>query len=209
MSSRQSHTRFALIRHARTLWNQDRLIQGQNDSDLTALGRQQAVAWGQRLKGQLFNRILSSDLGRSVATAEEINQSLKIPMDNTSNLRELDWGDWTGKRIQDIKAKTPDLLKQQEAAGWRFCPPGGESRRAAWLRARETLQAAARKWPGEAILTVTHEGIIKCLLYGLKQREFLPHEPALIRPYHLHWLVARDGELLIEQVNALALDSVL
>jgi len=206
MPEGQSHTRFGLIRHAQTLWNQDKLIQGQNDSELTTMGRQQANAWGRRLKEQPFDRILSSDLGRAVATAQEINYSLQIPMDTTPAIRELDWGDWTGKRIQEIKAEMPALLKSQEAAGWQFCPPSGESRRAAWLRARAALQDAARKWQHETILTVTHEGIIKCLLYGLKLREFLPHEPALIAPYHLHWVVVRDGELLIDQINAIALN---
>ena len=124
----------------------------------------------------------------------------------TPGLRELDWGDWTGKRIQDIKAETPILLKSLEAAGWQFCTPGGESREAAKLRARAALKEAAQKWPGESILAVTHEGIIKCLLYSLEQREFLPHEPAFIKPHHLHWVVVRDRELMIEQVNAVALD---
>ena len=206
MPKRKIHTRFGLIRHARTLWNQDKLIQGQSDSELTTTGRQHARQWGRQLKKQIFNRILSSDLGRTVATSQEINQMLQIPMDTTPDLRELDWGNWTGKRIQDIKVETPALLERQEAAGWRFCPPGGESRQAARQRAQAALLQAAQKWPGETILTVTHEGIIKCLLYGLEQREFLPHEPVLIAPYHLHWLVVRDGVLAIEQVNALALD---
>ena len=202
-----SHTRFGLIRHAQTLWNQKKLIQGQDDSDLTRSGWQQANAWGQRLKSQTFDRILSSDLGRTVATAQEINTSLQVPMETSPALRELDWGEWTGKRIQEIKAKAPELLKNLEATGWQFCPPGGESRSTAWSRAKTALQEAALKWPGGEILTVTHEGIIKCLLYGLEQREFLPHEPALIKPYHLHWLVIDEaGVLRIEQVNALALD---
>ncbi len=201
-----SQTRFGFIRHAQTLWNQDKLIQGQSDSELTPLGQQQGEAWGRCLIGQAFDRILSSDLGRTLATAREINHTLQVPTDLTPALRELDWGEWTGKRIQDIKAETPELLKSLEAAGWQFCPPGGESRSTAWKRARAALQGAAQKWPNENILTVTHEGIIKCLLYGLEQREFLPHEPALIKPYHLHWIAVRNGDLFIEQVNALALD---
>ena len=131
---------------------------------------------------------------------------MQIPMNTTPDLRELDWGDWTGRRIQDIKVESPVLLTSLEAAGWQFCPPGGESREDAWSRARAALQDAARKWPGETILTVTHEGIIKCLLYRLKRREFRPHEPALITPYHLHWVIVRNGELFIEQVNAISLD---
>ena len=60
-------------------------------------------------------------------------------------------------------------------------------------------------WPGETILTVIHEGVIKCLLYGLAERKFLPQEPAMIQPHHLHWLVAGETGLEIERVNAIEL----
>jgi len=126
-------------------------------------------------------------------------------MNKTSQLRELDWGAWTGQRIRDIKIEIPEELKRREAAGWRFCAPGGESRREAWIRSRNALEEASRKWPGETILTVTHEGVIKCLLYGLAERKFMPREPAMIKPLHLHWLVAGETGLGIEGLNAFKL----
>jgi len=198
-------TRFGVIRHAQTQWNVEKKIQGQNDSPLTTAGLEQSRIWGGRLSGIKFDRIFSSDLGRTLSTAKGINQPLKLPVAATSRLRELDWGSWTGKRLQEVKAKTPDVLKRMEKAGWQFCAPGGETREAVWQRARAALLSATHRWPGETILTVTHEGVIKCLLYRLEKREFLPQEPALILPYHLHWLVVRDRELAIEQINAIEL----
>ncbi len=205
MQDRESHTRFGLIRHAQTVWNLDKMIQGQKDSSLTTAGREQSRTWGEQLAALPFDRILTSDLGRTVATAELINQSLKLPMKKTSRLRELDWGTWTGRRIRDIESEIPRELRRLERAGWQFCPPGGESRRAAWMRSRNALEEASKRWPGETILTVTHEGVIKCLLYGLAERKFLPQEPAMIEPCHLHWLVAGETGLEIERVNAIEL----
>ena len=205
MLNRESSTRFGLIRHAQTVWNQDKMIQGQKDSFLTTAGREQSCTWGQRLAALTFDRILSSDLGRTVATAELINQVLRLPMKKTSRLREQDWGDWTGRRIRDIENEIPEELRIMEQAGWRFCPPGGENRRDVWLRSRDALEDASRRWPGETILTVTHEGVIKCLLYGLAERKFLPQEPAMIKPYHLHWLVVGEKGAEIEQMNAIEL----
>ena len=137
MLDRDSPTRFGLIRHAQTVWNLDKMIQGQKDSALTTTGRAQSRTWGERLAPLSFDRILTSDLGRTVATAELINRALKLPMKKTSRLRELDWGDWTGRRIRDIENEIPEELRIMEQAGWQFCPPGGESRRAVWLRSRE------------------------------------------------------------------------
>lgn len=198
-------TRFGLIRHAQTVWNQDKMIQGQKDSPLTKKGREASRAWGKQLAAVPFDRILTSDLGRTVATAELINQFLNLPIQKTALLRELNWGTWTGRRIQEIKVETPEVLRRLERAGWQFCPPGGESRQAAWMRSRKALEEAFKTWPGETILTVTHEGVIKCLLYGLAKRNFLPQEPAMIVPHHLHWLVAGERGLKIERLNAFEL----
>ena len=201
----ESSTRFGLVRHAQTVWNQDKMIQGQKDSVLTTAGRRQSCTWGQRLAVLSFDRILSSDLGRTLATAELINRVLKLPMKKTSRLREQDWGVWTGRRIRDIENESPEELRRMEQAGWQFCPPGGESRRDVWLRSRGALEDASRRWPGKTILTVTHEGVIKCLLYGLAERKFLPQEPAMIKPRYLHWLAAGETGLVIERVNAIEL----
>ena len=205
MLDRKSSTHFGLIRHAQTVWNRNKMIQGQNDSPLTTAGQEQSRTWGAHLAGLNFDRILTSDLGRTVATANLINRSLKLPMKETSLLRELDWGLWTGRRIRDIQNEIPRELKRLEQAGWQFCPPGGESRRDVWLRSRKALEDASRKWPGETILTVTHNGVIKCLLYGLADKKYLPQEPAMIKPCHLHWLVNGKTGLAIEQVNAIEL----
>jgi len=205
MLDRRSTTRFGLIRHAQTVWNLDKKIQGQNDSPLTTAGQARSRSWGVQLAGLAFDRILTSDLGRAIATANLINRSLKLPMKETSQLRELDWGLWTGRRIRDIQNEIPHELRCLEQAGWQFCPPGGESRRTAWLRSRKALEEASKKWPGETILTVTHNGVIKCLLYGLADRKYLPQEPTMIEPCHLHWLVNGERGLAIEQVNALKL----
>lgn len=205
MSDRAPHTRFGLIRHAQTVWNLDKMIQGQKDSSLTTAGQEQSRVWGEQLASVPFDRILSSDLGRTVATAGWLNKALNLPVQKTSRLRELDWGVWTGRRIRDIKMETPGELKRLEASGWQFCPPGGESRRSVWLRSRRFLEEASLKWPGQTILTVTHEGVIKCLLYGLAKRKFLPQEPVIIAPRHLHWLVVGEKGLQIEQLNAIEL----
>lgn len=198
-------TRFGLIRHAQTEWNQSKLIQGHRDSPLTPAGKSHSQSWGRKLQEMNFHRIITSDLGRTIATAEEINRIFNVPMDSWSGLREVDWGAWTGKRIAEIEAEMPAKLKEMEQKGWQFCPPGGESRTLVWQRSREALLAAASKWPGENILTVIHEGVIKCLLYGLAQRKFLPQEPALILPRHLHWLKVQNEMIQVEEINAMSL----
>ena len=198
-------TRFGLIRHAPTIWNREKRIQGQLDSTLTTEGEILCKTWGQTLSSQPWDRIVSSDLGRTLRTAELINTVLKVPMTHTPLLREVDWGEWTGRSIKQIKAENPGVLPEMEKAGWAFRPPGGEDRIAVWERAQRALMDTAEKWPQQTILVVTHEGVIKCLVYRLSQRRFLPDEPPLLKSGYVHRLVYGNDGLQIEKINAMAL----
>ena len=196
---------FGLIRHAQTVWNQEKRMQGQSDSPLTGEGEDQARKWGPQL--QLFNLdlIVSSNAGRALRTAALINATLQVPLIVDIRLREQNWGEWTGKTLKQIKKQFPGLLFEQETAGWGFCPPGGENRDSVWTRSLEALKETAKKWPGTKILVITHEGIIKSLIYRLAKREFLPKEDHLLCNNHLHWLICNRKELGIKKINALAL----
>lgn len=200
-------TRFGLIRHAQTVWNRDKKLQGQSDSPLTTQGKLQASRWGTILKQFSWERILASDTGRALKTAEIINAYLKIPLTVDSRLREQDWGQWAGKTIPQIETEAPQALDEQIKAGWDFCPPGGESRRHVLKRSRKALQEAAERYSGGNLLVVSHEGVVKSLIYHLCGRKFLPDEPAILESYQLHWLIYEDSGLQIEVINAIELES--
>ena len=199
----ETTTLFGLIRHAQTRWNREKRIQGQSDSQLTSDGKRQAAGWGQLLKPFGWDRILVSDTGRAQATAEHINTILKISLSTDRRLREQDWGQWAGKTISELKTDHGAELKVQEDAGWEFCPPGGEDRLQVWQRSHKALLEASTRWPGTKILVVTHEGVIKSLIYRLSERKFMAGEPAIIKKQHLHRLVHDDNELRVEELNVM------
>ncbi len=203
----ENQTRFGLIRHAQTVWNKEKRIQGQLDSVLTGQGKKQAEAWAGILSHYRWDRCLCSDLGRAQSTAAIINSMIKVPLVYEAGLREQNWGRWSGLTLAQLAQEKSDHLAAQTRRGWRFCPSGGEDRNHVWERGRRALESAAAKWPGESILVVTHEGVIKCLVYHLLQRRFLPTEARLLRPAHLHLLLASPGRISIEKINALALGS--
>ena len=200
-----SCTRFGLIRHSLTEWNKKKRIQGHQNSPLSKTGRTMAAAWGDELQGFHWNRILTSDLGRVQETAELINQKLRLPLHVDQLLREQDWGEWSGLSFPELFRRfTPELEKQQ-AAGWNFRPPGGESRKEVLARAQQALQNAAARWPEENILIITHEGIIKSLLYHLLDHSFLPNEAKIIKGYQLHLVRNSHGQTSLTSINHLAL----
>lgn len=186
---------FGCLRHGETAWNRDKRIQGQGEHPLTELGQEQARAWGRALVGQGWRRILSSDLGRAQETAALLNEALGLPLLADPRLREQDWGDWTGRTVKELEALDPQAVADQEAAGWDFRPPGGESRREVLDRALAALDDAARGRTGPAphtpaasgpALVITHRGVLKCLAYDCLGWTFLPHEPDPLKPRRLH-----------------------
>ena len=194
-----------MLRHAETVWNREKKIQGLHDSPLTSEGSQQAQNWGARLCAYSWDRMLVSDIGRAVETATRINDILDIPLTTEKRLREQDWGNWTGHSVREIKDSDPQVLAQQTRAGWSFCPPNGENRLKVWQRSHAALCEAAANWAGETILVVTHEGVIKSLIYHISGRQFVPEEPPLIKPMHLHRLIFDGKDLQLEKLNALPL----
>jgi probable phosphoglycerate mutase len=205
MPSEAAITRFGLVRHAETFWNRERRIQGQSDSPLTAKGKKDADNWGRQLSRFSWDCILMSDAGRAVETATRINHHLQAPIDSDPRLREQDWGRWTGQIITQIETEASNRLQTKHKTGWQFCPPGGEDRLSVWQRSHSALTEAAVRWRAGTILIVTHEGVVKSLIYHLSGRNFLPGEPALIKSYNLHWLIFSNNALQIEKINALAL----
>ena len=207
MATDNPATRFGLMRHAATEWNLHKRIQGKTDTDLIEEGIQQAGVWAARLTPVRWHRIICSDLKRAKTTADILNASLNLPITFDHRLREQDWGGWEGKTVKALRKQHPRQLARLEAAGWGFCPPGGEDRISVLKRSQQALLKAAVDWPGETILVVCHGGVMKCLLYHLHERQFLPTEPAIIRAYHLHWLTHDSNGLWIEKINAINLGS--
>jgi broad specificity phosphatase PhoE len=207
MLSEAAITRFGLVRHAETFWNREKRIQGQSDSALTAKGKKDADRWGRQLSRYAWSCILMSDAGRAVETARRINDHMQAPVESDPRLREQNWGRWTGRLITQVEKEASRVLPAGQMSGWKFCPPGGEDRLSVWQRSHKALTEAARRKCGDTILVVTHEGVIKSLIYKLSGHHFLPGELVLIKPYHLHWLVdpGTGQGIKIGKLNALKL----
>ncbi len=200
------NTKFGLIRHGETQWNIEKKVQGCGNSPLSVNGIKMAESWGQILKNMGYDRILASDLGRAVQTAQIISKILDVPISQEKGLREMDWGGWTGKGYSTVRKGTPDIVNYNDMEGWDFKPPDGESRRSVYLRSCTVLKKAHALWNNEKILVVTHEGVIHCIVNFLLNRKFVFSESLILKPSHVHCLVYdnRNG-LSIAKLNAVNL----
>ncbi len=196
---------FNLIRHGKTQWNLEKRLQGEADLPLSTEGRLQVASWCATLDRIPLDLILSSPMARARDTAEILGDHLGLRVVTAAGLREQAFGQWQGRRIEEIRQTSPGIVEFQESLGWHFCPPGGEPRHGVLERALAALKAAAARFRDRQILVVTHNGVIRSLVYHALDRAFLPGEKRVIRDGHLHRF-SWDKGLRLEKLNAMNLN---
>lgn len=192
-------TVFGLFRHGQTVWNREKRLQGRLDSPLTDEGKSTLHKWAKQLRDQNWQRIIASDLGRVQETVAALD--LPLPTRFDSKLREQDWGDWEGLTLAEVRRDHGNYLASQTEAGWDFRPPGGESRREVRDRVIDCLESIYQCHPAERILLICHLSVIKCFIYHISGRKFLPGEPKLLKKACMHEIIRTPAGLQLGRIN--------
>jgi probable phosphoglycerate mutase len=185
-------TRLLVIRHGLTDWNEAGLIQGRTDRPLSEGGR--AALRGMSVPdGWDQAACLSSPLIRAMETA----RLLGLNPAPEPRLIEMNWGEWEGKSLRELRAKLGEEMAVNEAQGLDFRPPGGESPRDVQERLRPLLAGL----DGPAI-AATHKGVLRALYAlatGWDMREKPPHR--LAEGCAHAFAINGSGVAAIEQLN--------
>ncbi|HEV8557020.1 MAG TPA: histidine phosphatase family protein [Actinophytocola sp.] len=155
--------RLVLWRHGETDYNATGRMQGQLDSMLTQVGRNQARFAVPVLARFAPDVVVSSDLRRATDTATVFTTATGVPLRIDKRLRETNLGIWQGLTSADVDEQWPGSRRLwQTDPTW--SPPGGESRVEVAARAYEVVadldQAAAEM---ETTLVCAHGGLITAL----------------------------------------------
>jgi probable phosphoglycerate mutase len=150
--------RICLIRHARTPWNEAGRIQGRTDIPLGPAGRAQAASW--RLPPDFAD---AACVTSPLARARETAAILGFPAAAVDpRLAEMRWGSFEGRTLEDLRAEHGEAMRNREALGIDFRPPGGESPRLVAERLSACLADLAAT--GRDHLLVAHKGILRASL---------------------------------------------
>ncbi len=95
-----------LIRHCLTEYNRQHRLQGKTDIPLSDYGVRQAKENRSNLDGLNIELIVASDLLRAQQTAEIYADYLGLEVNLDAGLQELDHGDWEGRSIDELHART-------------------------------------------------------------------------------------------------------
>jgi broad specificity phosphatase PhoE len=168
------HNRFYLIRHA-DVENPRGILYGHLDGfDLSALGRAQSAALGDRLRSSGVNRIVHSPLARAAETARIIAEKLPQPseMEVDADLREAEFSRYLqGVPFWQIPVRRPLWLVHKAKRG---LLPGDETIEVMGGRVLGVVRRLAREHPGDTIALVSHADPLNAawiLLDGRPQNE--------------------------------------
>ncbi|WP_214473567.1 histidine phosphatase family protein [Mesorhizobium sp. dw_380] len=156
-----------LVRHGQTAWNAEFRLQGQADTDLNVLGREQATGNGHRLAElvgdpQHFD-FVASPMRRTRETMERIRAAMKLdPLAYRTDARlvEVNFGDWQGFTFAELETRYPGASRTRALDKWNFQPPGegAESYQMLLERVKPWFDALEH-----STICVTHGGVMRTL----------------------------------------------
>jgi len=108
--------------------------------------------------------ILTSPAKRCYDFAKVLSQERKIPLDIIDNLKEMDFGEWTGQPTNQLWENNQDKLETLWESPETFIAPQGEAMQAFIQRVETSLQQLLEKYRNQSILLITHAGVIRVIL---------------------------------------------
>ena len=153
-----------LVRHGQTIWNKDRIFQGQSDVDLTDLGRTQSRLVAAKILKYGPSAVYTSPLSRTRHIADVIANGINKTSIEVQELLELDLGMLEGKTGEDLREHWPEIIEQWRQFPSRVTMPSGESFLELHSRVTKSLYDLVDSNTESPIVIVSHNFVIKILI---------------------------------------------
>ena len=109
--------RILLTRHGHVEGISPERFRGRSDLSLTEKGVTQAVALGDRMRGEWRPvAIYAGPLRRCVATGEAIAAATGAPCKIMENLNDIDYGAWQSQTFEEVRERWPALFELWQVA---------------------------------------------------------------------------------------------
>jgi len=189
---------FIILRHGPIADEFRKVFYGQLDVPLSPEGERLSREAVEELKGIPLKKLFTSPLQRAFIPASLLAEALGLPLEVRSELREINYGAWTGRPREEVYQEPLywERLKRDELS-----PPEGESIRDLRKRARLFWEELGSLEAGNYAL-FTHGGFVRALLC-----ELLKLESTLFFSFEIYHLRAlfitlfEDGVFVIRGVN--------
>ena len=158
--------KFVLMRHGRSVADDEMKHEGRYDSELTETGIAQAIMTSERLlnSNYFFNAIITSPLKRALKTAEIINEKYEIEIIKNELLMEQDNGILAGQNKKDALEKYPMPVFYSP---FRYFPENsGENEIMLHARGGLAVNSLINNAPGQYLI-IGHGGILNAMIRNM------------------------------------------
>jgi broad specificity phosphatase PhoE len=160
----QQPTRLLLIRHGEIESRHQHTFGGRIDMNLSARGHEQAKTLAKYLRGKTIDAIYASPMKRVQQTLAPFLNNGAPAQTILPDLRELDFGDWTGLGWQAVSERfgfsVYEWLDQIEFKG----APNGENGKAFRARVEPCLREIIGRHRGQNVAVFCHGGVVRMML---------------------------------------------
>lgn len=201
-----------LVRHGQTESNRAHRNTGHSDSPLTEQGIQEAQDLREELADIPFAAVYTSDLARTVATAQIILQGREMPITQLPALRERSFGaleaqpEALWKQLREDQAERYNALSTEEK--WRYSfAPDLENDSSLFTRVQKALKEIAGAHPGKSVLIVTSAGPVRLSLIGLGFYTLENLPPGSFKNGAFAKLIVQDGSFKLAGIFGRGVDA--
>ena len=154
-----------LIRHGQTNWNAEKRVQGQSDSELDTVGRQQAEDRRATVEELGIGAIYSSSSLRTRQTTDILTGNINVPVRYLDSLREIHLGPWETQLWSDLEQTDAEQVTAFKTDPLLFAVSGAESYVELQARGVSAIEGIIEQAKGhENVLVVSHGAILLVLL---------------------------------------------
>lgn len=172
-----------IVRHGQTEWNVLEKFQGQLNSPLTPEGIEKVKETANELKNIKFKAGYTSQMGRTIATAEMILENNKYEQEKTSDqklklqklpeLNEIHFGEWQGLTFKETFVKYPKEAHNYfyDVKNYNAKNIKGEELKDGLERFLKGLKKIREEQKSGNILIVTHGTVLELFFNYIQNKE--------------------------------------
>ncbi|MDR7856182.1 histidine phosphatase family protein [Tissierella sp.] len=194
-------TKIYLIRHGQSEWNKLNKIQGQRDTLLTELGKNQALLLGDRLANENIDMIYTSDLTRAYDTAKAISNRINKPLFVSDSIREINFNLWEGLTNEEVQEKYKDEYSIWLREPHKLNIQGVETLNSLQERAMKYINKIIKENNNKSIAIVSHGAILKTIILGLLDIEISHYKNISLSNVSLSIIECRDFNNVLKLLN--------
>jgi broad specificity phosphatase PhoE len=157
-------TRLILVRHAEVEERYHKIFGGKIDMNLSPRGHEQAQMLAKFLRAKKLDAIYASPMKRVQQTLAPVLKNGAPPQTIIPDLREVDFGDWTGLNWEQVCAKFNLLTHEWLDHIERGVAPNGETGPQFRRRVEPCIRKIIENHPGQTVGVFCHGGVIRMIL---------------------------------------------